>query len=198
MKCPNCYSRTINNKKCEMCGKDITTFQIKKNSIKKVVIIIAIIIFLILAILTILNFNKISLFISSNPILIKARRNYKALIRIFLFLFFGITSVILMMRGSYYRNEFRIYDGYLLGKIVDYRPAIKKGFYHPIVEYIVNEKKYRVVGRIVKTKELEGLVGIRYNLASPIESIIDGEQNAELEFVIGLIMFIVVLTVIMI
>lgn len=198
MKCPNCYSRKINNKKCEMCGKDITTFQIKKNSIKKIVVIIAIIIFLILAVLIALNFNKILAFISSNPMCIKLRRNYKAVIRIGLFLFFGITSAILMMRGSYYRNEFRIYEGYLLGKIVDYRPSIKKGLYHPIIEYEVNEKKYRVVGRVVKTKELEGLVGVRYNCSNPIESIIDGETNAELEFVIGLIMFIVVLTVIMV
>ena len=123
MKCPNCYSRKINNQKCEMCGRDITTFQIKKNTIKKTIIIVAIIVFLILTIIAIVNFDQIK----SAAIMAKIRRNYKVIIKKSSLLFFGITSVLLMMKGSYNRNEIKLYESYLLGKIVDYRPSITKG-----------------------------------------------------------------------
>ena len=194
MKCPNCYSRNINNKKCEMCGRDITTFQIKKNTIKKTIIIVAIIVFLILTIIAIVNFDQIK----SAAIMAKIRRNYKVIIKKSSLLFFGITSVLLMMKGSYNRNEIKLYESYLLGKIVDYRPSITKGLYHPIVEYEVDEKKYRVVGKSTKVKELEGLVGVRYKKNNPYEALIDGEKNANLEFAIGLVMFVAILTIMII
>ena len=198
MKCPNCYSRKLNNKKCEMCGKDITTFQTKKNSIKKIITISIVILFLFLIILAIFKSDEIVDFINSNQIFTKIRNNYKVLLRVGSFWFFGILSVFLMMHGSYARDNLRMYESYLLGKIVDYRPSMKRGYYHPIIEYEVDGQKYRVVGKSIKTRELDGLVGVRYKMINPIESIIDGERNAELEFVTGLIMFITVLTIIMI
>ena len=197
MKCPNCYSRKIKHNKCELCGKDIESPKIPEKNIKKMIIMIVIIVILIMFVIAIVNHDKIIDYLKTSREIAKIKNNYKTIIKILLFLSFGFISIILMSRGSHNKNELRKYDSYLLGKIIDYRPSSIKGNYHPIVEYEVSNKKYRIVGKRIKTRELYGLVGIKYRLDNPLEAVIDGEKNGEFEFILGLIISIVLFAIIM-
>jgi len=194
MKCPNCYSRKINSNICEMCGINIETFKKKKKSNKIMILILLFILIIAIFIFAFgkINYDKVINLFKSFPGITKFKQLYGSKMKFILGILAGITSLILLFDGSLKKQKLKNYDSYLLGKIVDYRPSHQKGRYHPILEYEVNERKYRVVARSIKTKELYGLIGVRYERNNPISAIVDGEKNPDLEFILGIIILIIV------
>ena len=187
MKCPNCYSRKIDkNNICELCGINIKNFKRKNTS--KIVIIFFILLIVIATLFAILNLGKVLNLINT---FVNAKR-----IKLALVIGIGLLGSILMMRGSYIKTNSKKYNCYLLGKIVDYRPF--KNRYNPIIEYIVDEKEYRIVAKPTKEKELDGLVGVRYESSNPLSAIIDGEKNGDFDFFLGLFILIIIISIAMI
>lgn len=199
MKCPNCYSRNIDEQGiCDLCGVNTKTFKTRRLSKKaKILLVLLIILFIVGILVAILGFNKIMNIFNNIPIFAGLKENYIESLKYILLVTFGFIGTVMMMRGSYIKSDNKKYDSYLLGKIIDYRP-FKKGFYYPIIEYIVGEKEYRIVARPIEGKELDGLVGIKYEKNNPRSAIVDGEKNGDLFFFIGLVILVIVISIVVI
>ena len=188
MKCSNCYSRDIDdNNICKLCGSDISKFS-KKESNKKIHATFAIFIFLMffIPLLGILFFFGITQVLNKylNGELVINRALFDN-VKIYAATITGFLGAILTFVGTHRREKRQEYQGYCLGKIVDYRPINKKKYY-PIIEYVVSQKKYRIVANPVKVKELEGLVGIRYKIDNPLLAMVDGEKSGDLFIILGI------------
>ena len=188
MKCPNCHGETTNENICDMCGFPITK---DNNNRKKANTMYKGInkvnkaknkLFIILLILVISSFigvksnilTKISAAFENTIIIVTVLIVIFSIIFVS-FIFFGI----LKNKKDYKKL---INNGEKIqGTIVDNKNEKEiyiggKGYY-PIVEFIVDGRKYRTIGYKKNLKKYEkGLsLPVRYNSEDPTESIVADE-----------------------